>query len=225
MREYHNNNQNIKVNSTSCVDGEECGMNTKCFVIVAGLAIMMSMISGCVQEETPSNEEQGQGALMNWEKESGTRIDDGVSSSTLVIDGMYVMYYTSNGIQIAQSSDGLTFENVGVAIENGLMDSLQMMVSNSAIIELQNGSYRMIYEGQDANHDRRLFSAFSEDGFTWSFEDGVRFQEEGDGKPGELFTSVPDIIRRDTGDLLMYYTRGISSAIALSSDEGLTNRY
>ncbi len=184
------------------------------------------MLSGCVQEEVPSSEEQepeqDQEALMSWEKEPGTRIDEGVSSSTIVIDGTYVMYYTSNGIQIAQSSDGLIFEHVGVAIENGQPDSLQMMVSNSAIIELQNGSYRMIYEGQDANHDRRLFSAFSEDGFTWNLEEGIRFQEEGDGKPGELFVSVPDILRTNDGDLLMYYTRGISSAIALSSDEGLT---
>ncbi|MBN2065648.1 MAG: exo-alpha-sialidase, partial [Candidatus Thermoplasmatota archaeon] len=118
--------------------------------------------------------------------------------------------------------DGLTFEKVGIAIHNGEPGSMEEMVSNSAIIELNNGSYRMIYEGRDDNYDRRLFSAFSDDGYTWSKEEGIRFQDYGDGKPDELFTSVPETIRLDNGDLRMYYTRGVSSATAISHDEGLT---
>jgi hypothetical protein len=61
----------------------------------------------------------------------------------------------------------------------------------------------------------------SEDGLTWTKEAGVRFYDEGD-KPGEIFTSVPDVIRLPDGRLRMYYTRGMTSATAVSSDEGVT---
>ena len=190
--------------------------------VISGFLIIVTCFSGCIDNGNESNDQHVGGVLMDWTKESGVRIDNGVSSDTIIIDDMYVMYYTADGIQTAKSSDGLAFEKTGVVVENGEPDSMQMMVSNSAVIELNNGSYRVIYECQDNNHNRRLFSVFSEDGFTWTKEEGVRFQDYGDGKPDELFTSVPDIIRLDNGDLRMYYTRGITSAIALSKDEGLT---
>ena len=192
------------------------------FLVVTGFILLTTGLCGCIDNSDQSNSQQEEGILMEWTKESGVRIDNGVSSATIIIDDMYVMYYTAEGIRMAKSFNGLTFEKAGVVIENGEPDSMQVMVSNSAIIELNNGSYRAIYECQDNNHNRRLFSAFSEDGFTWTKEEGVRFQDYGDGKPDELFTSVPDIIRLDNGDLRMYYTRGITSAIALSKDEGLT---
>lgn len=192
--------------------------------LIFGITLMLLAVGfcGCIEDKDKESEEQETGELLVWTKESGIRVSDGVSSATIVIDDMYVMYYTAEGIQIAKSFDGLTFEIASIAIENGEPGSTQEMVSNSAIIELNNGSYRMIYEGQDSNHNRRLFSAFSEDGFNWTKEEGVRFQDYGDGKPGELFTSVPDIIRLDNGSLRMYYTRGISSATAISQDEGIT---
>ena len=193
-------------------------------------------LSGCVDNEDDPNNQQERGILMEWIRESGVRIDDGVSSATIVIDYEYVMYYTGESIQIAKSFDGLTYEKVGVVVKNEDLGSMQEMVTNPAIIELNNGSFRMIYEGsrweqaidkstqeyKPGQTDRRLFSAFSTDGFTWTKEEGVRFQDYGDGKPNELFTSVPDIIRLDSGDLRMYYTRGITSATALSQDEGLS---
>lgn len=184
--------------------------------------ILLVSFSGCLNNEENTNNQQIAGQLMSWTKESGTRIEDGVSSATLLIDDMYVMYYTADGIQIAKSSDGLTFEKAGIAIHNGEPGSIEEMVSNCAIIELKNGSYRMIYEGRDNKQDRRFFSALSEDGYNWSKEEGVKFQDYGDGKPGEIFTSVPEIIGLDNGDLRMYYTRGVSSATALSHDEGIT---
>jgi len=192
------------------------------FIFVIFICILSNSFCGCIDDQNNTNNQQIAGPLMSWTKESGVRIDDGVSSATLLIDDMYVMYYTGEGIQIAKSSDGLMFEKVGIAIHNGEPGSMEEMVSNSAIIELNNGSYRMIYEGRDGNYDRRLFSAFSDDGYTWSKEEGIRFQDYGDGKPDELFTSVPETIRLDNGDLRMYYTRGVSSAIAISHDEGIT---
>ena len=197
-------------------------MKKHLFSVLTGFILLTTGICGCINNNDQSNTQQEEGILMEWIRESGVRIDNGVSSATNIIDDMYVMYYTADGIQIAKSFDGLTFEKAGVAVQNGEPGSMQEMISNSAVFELSNGSYRMIYEGRDSNQDRRFFSAFSMDGFNWIKEEGIRFQDYGDGKPGELFTSVPDIIRLDNDDLRMYYTRGISSATALSTDEGIT---
>lgn len=198
--------------------------NVKIKILILCIAVLLTStcLTGCFENNNQSEKQQIEGPLMKWVRETGLRIGAGVSSCTIMIDDLFVMYYTGEGIQIAKSSDGLTFENAGIAVQNGEPGSMQEMVSNSAVFELSNGSYRMIYEGRDSNQDRRLFSAFSSDGFNWIKEEGIRFQDDGDGKPGELFTSVPDIIRLDNSDLRMYYTRGISSATALSTDEGVT---
>jgi len=196
-------------------------MNVKLLIVgIIGLLVIGVFIV-CIYTK-----EHKTGKLLAWTKESSIRIEDGVSSATVVIDNMYVMYYTAGGgIRAAKSYDGLTFEKVGVVVGNGEAGSQQEMVTNPAIIKLSDGSYRMIYEGSQhlaERQDRRLFSAFSVDGFNWTKEAGVRFQDYGDGKPDELFTSVPDTIRLDNGDLRMYYARGITSATALSQDNGVT---
>jgi outer membrane lipoprotein-sorting protein len=160
-------------------------------------------------------------ALTVWTKEPGVRIADGVSPATISKGNEYFMYYPGpGGILAARSSDGLAFEPAGTAIQEDGPGTRQQMVSNPAVVQLKDGTYRMIYEGQDASRDRRLFSAVSKDGMTWTKEPGIRFADRGDG-PG-LFTSVPEIIRLENGDLRMYYTRGLTSATALSADEGLT---
>ena len=168
--------------------------------------------------------------LIMWTKENGIRTS-GVSSSTIIKDNKYWMYYTWDGIELATSSDGLNFANRENVIKNGPIGSEKEMITNPTVFRLLDGRYRMIYEGSKWAEDetgeryqtnRKLYSAVSTDGKKWTKEDGVRFWDNGDGKPGEIFTSVPDVIRLDDGRLRMYYTRGATSATALSSDEGLT---
>ncbi len=168
--------------------------------------------------------------LINWTKENGIRVS-GISSCTIIEDNEYWMYYTGRGIKLAISDDGLNFEDKGIVIGEGNVGSGQEMVSNPVVIKLKDGRYRMIYEGSDWGNDekgghyqtnRKLYSAISNDGKKWVKEEGARFFDYGDGKPGEIFTSVPDIIQLSNGTLRMYYTRGITSASALSNDEGLT---
>jgi len=198
-------------------------MSKQFLTAVVMLTLLVTIFCGCIETGKQSLET---GKLLTWVKESGIRIKDGVSPATIIINGLYVMYYSAKGgIWAAKSTDGLVFEKIGIVVENGEPGSMQEMVSDPTIIELKNGSYRMIYEGSQKlgdREDRRLFSAFSKDGFNWTKEEGVRFQDYGDGKPGEIFTSVPDIIRLDNGSLRMYYTRGTTSATALSHDEGIT---
>ncbi len=168
------------------------------------------------------------GRLTEWMKEGGVRIA-GISSSTIIKNGEYWMYYTGKDIELAVSTDGLDFEWKSTVVTPG--GSGQEMVTNPAVFELSNGGYRMIYEGAKIANDemgqpyqaeRKLYSAVSGDGVTWIKEPGVRFWDYGDGKPGEIFTSVPDVIRLPDGRLRMYYTRGATSATAISDDEGLT---
>jgi len=201
-------------------------MNKKFLIvgIIGMFVISVFVIWIYTKDIEPTGQETGE--LLAWTKESGTRIEDGVSSVTIFIDNMYVMYYTAGGgIWTAKSFDGLTFEKVGIVVGAGEAGSQQEMVTNPAIIKLSDNGYRMIYEGSQMlaeRQDRRLFSAFSADAFNWVKENGVRFQDYVDGKPGELFTSVPDTIWLENGDLRMYYTRGTTSATALSQDNGVT---
>lgn len=174
-----------------------------------------------MQEETPPAP-QPINRLTKWAKEEGIRTD-GISSSTIIKDGAYLMYYTGDGIALAKSSDGLNFVHLGQVVGARDVEGVDM-VTNPAVFETKDGGYRMIFEGSTYAYDknnRRLYSAVSSDGLKWAVEPSVRFQDAGDGKPGELFTSVPEIIRLDDGRLRMYYTRGATSATALSEDDGL----
>jgi hypothetical protein len=161
--------------------------------------------------------------LLLWSRER--KITEGVSSCTILKDGEYWLFYTGRGIELAKSSDGLSFSSIGTIIEAEDSKDRIDMATNPSVFATKDEKYRMIYEGSRMDYnrnDRRLYSAISSDGLVWIAEEGVRFEDEGDGKPGELFTSVPDIIQLDDGRLRMYYTRGITSAIAISADEGIT---
>ncbi len=216
-------------------------------LIFAIILLLIVFISGCVErqqeparetsnksrtEANTTTEEHNETAittkLLSWKKEPGIRIP-GVSSSTIFLDNQYWMYYTGNGIELATSADGLNFIYVGTVIDVKGVNSADM-VTNPAVFQLENGQYRMIFEGSrwaedekgSYQSDRKLYSAISDDGKKWTAEEGVRFWDYGDGKPGEIFTSVPDVVRLPDGKLRMYYTRGATSATALSNDEGLT---
>ena len=218
------------------------------FGVIVLAFIGMIMVSGCVQQiaenpktqtndtqmkqinETDINASPVNSRLTKWIKENGIRIG-GVSSSTIIKDNEYWMYFTGNGIGLVVSSDGLNFANRENVIKNGPVGSEQEMVTNPAVFKLMDGRYRMIYEGSKWAEDemggryqtnRKIYSAVSADGKKWTKEEGVRFWDFGDGKPGEIFTSVPDVIRLPDNKLRLYYTRGATSATAISSDEGLT---
>jgi len=177
-----------------------------------------------IKETTPTSApEQTSNKLEGWVKEERVRIG-GVSSCTIIKSNEYWMYFTGNGIELAKSSDGLNFAYAGTVVNVKDISGLDM-VTNPTVFGTKDGKYRVLFEGSKMlpeKNDRKVYSAISPDGLTWTVEEGVRFQDAGDGKPGELFTSVPDTIRLEDGRLRMYYTRGATSATALSIDEGLT---
>ncbi|MDD5096511.1 MAG: hypothetical protein PHY95_03290 [Candidatus ainarchaeum sp.] len=174
-------------------------------------------------EEGPSAPQPPTSRLLEWAEE-GKVLTDGISCTTIMRGGSYWMYYTGmGGINLAQSSDGIHFTKKDAVLEG----QPGMPVSNQAIIELPDGTYRMIYEvhtGDERRGEtetRKLYSAVSSDGIRWTEEPGVRFYDYGEGN--SIFTSVPDVLWfNDT--LRMYYTVGLTSRIAVSTDNGLTWR-
>ena len=63
------------------------------FLVVTGFILLTTGLCGCINNNDQLNSQHGEGILMNWTKESGVWIDNGVSSATIIIDDMYVMYY------------------------------------------------------------------------------------------------------------------------------------
>ncbi|RJQ31721.1 MAG: hypothetical protein C4562_04550 [Actinobacteria bacterium] len=157
----------------------------------------------------------------------GVRIKNGVSSNTIrMADGSYRMYYTGQGIMVADSVNGKTFTNKRQVLDLPQVQEVfadLTQISNSAIIKLNDGTYRMIFEGRSGAQDsapRRLYSAISDDGLSnWTIEEGVRLE---DGEGNSVFTSVPEIFKLSNGYLRIYYCTGTKTKSAVSSDEGLT---
>jgi len=219
--------------SSGCIEQKACTEEAK---VCPDGSVVVRIQPDCEFEPCPSTStiaettiqtttipEKISSKLLSWTKEEGTRVD-GVSSCTIIKNNEYWMYYTGKDIELAISSDGLNFIEKGTVINVKDVEGVDM-VTNPSVFLTKDGKYRMLFEGsrwvEGGQKDRKLYSAISTDGLKWTVEEGVRFQDEGDGKPGEIFTSVPDIIRMD-GQLRMYYTRGASSAIAISDDDGIT---
>jgi hypothetical protein len=217
--------------SSGCIEQKACTEEAK---VCPDGSIVVRVPPDCEFEPCPSTSttaettiqtttlEKVSSKLLSWTKEEGTRVD-GVSSCTMIKGNEYWMYYTEKGIELAISSDGLNFIKKGTVIDMKDVEGVDM-VTNPSVFMTKDEKYRMIFEGSkmtENKNDRKLYSAISTDSLAWTVE-GVRFQDEGDGKPGEIFTSVPDIIRLDDERLRMYYTRGATSAIAISDDDGMT---
>lgn len=158
------------------------------------------------------------------------RLGEGVSPFPIRVENETVLYYTGmGGIFRASSTDGLNFGAPTLLIDMG---------SNTAMIRLENGGWRMIYNpmfppapGEKHPASQYFLSAVSQDGLAWTKEDGVRFRSQ--GAPDYDAISVPCIADLGDGRLRMYYVgdmygpefmREPSNNIrsAVSTDEGLT---
>jgi len=142
----------------------------------------------------------------------------GTASCTIKVGDEYWLY---TGTSLFVSQNGLNFEERRTAL---IYDETLDRIGNPAVIRLKDGRYRMFYEGEkfsEQKRDRRLYSAVSFDGMNWGKE-GLRYEDTSDsGKSGEMMVSVPEVVRIDD-KLYLYYTRGITLAVAVSENEGIT---
>ncbi|MBI2105309.1 exo-alpha-sialidase [Candidatus Woesearchaeota archaeon] len=216
-------------------------MKIKYFFSLMVLIIAMAFLSGCGSsepeiidiEETPDSENTQvepvtQKLLFSWNKDSGSRIEDGsVPFIHKLKDGRARLYYcNSKGILSAISNDGLSFtKEQGVRVSLG--EGFESYVCDPTIVDLQDGRMRMYYKGADSQNPgpgqsiHKIYSAVSSDGLTFQKE-GLRIDSETNGDNG--WASVPDAIVLPDGRVRIYYVtaaameHGIGSAI---SSDGL----
>ena len=164
----------------------------------------------------------------SWNKDSGSRIEDGsVPFIHKLKDGKNRLYYcNSKGILSAVSNDGVSFtKEQGVRVSPG--EGFESFVCDPTIVDLQDGRMRMYYKGADSQNPgpgksiHKIYSAVSSDGLTFQKE-GLRIDSETNGDNG--WASVPDAIVLSDGRVRIYYVtaaameHGIGSAI---SSDGL----
>ncbi|HEB12470.1 MAG TPA: hypothetical protein ENI11_02210 [Actinobacteria bacterium] len=161
--------------------------------------------------------------------EDGSRIKPGISSNTIRLDdGSFRMYYTDGDIKVADSTKGKVFSNKRVVLTLSQVKAVFpriKQISNSAIFQLRDNRWRMIFEGKSGTSEtapRRLYSAVSVDGVTnFTVESGVRLQDRGSN--GHIFTSVPEVVKLNRNHRI-YYSVGLWTRSAVSSNEGRTWR-
>jgi hypothetical protein len=106
----------------------------------------------------------------------------------------------------------------------------QVMTSNPWVFLTTDNRFRMIYEIQDQDRNRRLYSAISDDGLNFQPEGIVMSGDQDDmtqsPNPEEdsvIFLSVPTGLRLADGGLRMYFvSAGDRIRSAVSRDDGLT---
>jgi hypothetical protein len=176
---------------------------------------------------TPSATQQ----IETWTK-GDRRIMNGVTSSDThkLADGTYRMYFMQNsGIAYAESSDALNFDApkpTGVTQEPG------KMISNPAVLKIEDSNWIMIYEQQpqkqtNSNDKTTPGPDIQRNLYLASSTDGKNFTKVGlaidSSKEDNYFASVPDLVLLPDGKIKMYYVSG-GQAIgsATSVDKGST---
>lgn len=165
-----------------------------------------------------------------WVKNPTMLMADTTSTSTLKLkDGTYRMYLMSDGgISYLESSDGQTF---GQKNSTGITESKGMMISNPAVLEMNDNTWIMVYEEQPAKKSpggeaeppsektqRNLYLATSNDGKTFQ-KAGIAIDSS---REDNFFASVPELVKLSDGKIRMYYVSGgeaIGSAISLDNGQ------
>ena len=220
-------------------------MKTKFYLFLTILLMIMIFALGCaapqqkpetlsIEKATPSEidsqqvESVAETLSFSWEKDSGSRIEDGsVPFVHKLKDGRVRLYYcNSEGILSAISNDGLTFaKEQGVRISPGT--GFELQVCDPTIVDIPEGKMRMYYKGANSQAGEpgqsvhKIYSAVSSDGLAFQKE-GLRIDSETSGDND--WASVPDAITLPGGLVRIYYVtaaemqHGIGSAI---SSDGL----
>ena len=143
-------------------------------------------------------------------------------------DASYRMFYMKDGkIVYADSSDALNFSD---AISTGISEDAGKMMSNPAVLQLEDGNWIMVYEQAQQknpgssgktppgpNTQRNLYLATSSDGKTFN-KVGLAIDS---AKEDSYFASVPDLVLLPDGKIRMYYVSGgEATGSAISTDNG-----
>ncbi len=179
----------------------------------------------------PATQEKEASIDFVWSVDPGVRLEDAtVPNIYRIEDGRIRIYYGGpGGILSAISDDGLTFsKESGVRVSSGSQGSPEMIVSDPALVRLNDGRVRMYYKGATGpggpgQSVHSVLSAISTDGLLFKKE-GTRIDSQ--QTPDRGWASVPEAIVLPDGRIRLYYVsdgldvkHGIVSAI---SDDGLS---
>ncbi|MBI4407903.1 MAG: exo-alpha-sialidase [Candidatus Kerfeldbacteria bacterium] len=147
---------------------------------------------------------------LNWTREEGTRISGaGMPAIVELDDGTLRLYFNrqldeKNAVYSATSSDGLNFtEEAGVRLQAGHPGGYDTLsgTTHPTVIQLPSGRYRMYYDTfytqGDGNTPWHILSAISDDGLTFTIEQGVRIKGKRDLPGDTKFAWSPHIQKRN----------------------------
>ena len=150
-----------------------------------------------------------------WTVESGVRITDTTSSSTIrLADNTYRTYY--GGVRTSSSTDGLTWGGNSDPIRPSPGEQNR----NPAIFRTSDGTFVMIFEKVVSNV-ARFYRATSADGVTFTMNPTTPVMEPNSSDNG--FLSVPDVIAVNATTFRIYFVAGGALVdSATTTDAGVT---
>ena len=147
-----------------------------------------------------------------WTVESGTRIADTTSSSTIrLADDTYRTYY--GGVRTATSRDGLVWGGTSDPIRPSPGEQNR----NPAIFRTSDGAFVLIFEKVVSNVSR-FYRATSPDGVTFTVSPSTAVMEPTSIDSG--FLSVPDVISINSTTFRMYFVAGGALVDSATSSDG-----
>lgn len=145
--------------------------------ILLSLLIITSTCGNILPSEEKGEDRFSVPNLADWHKESGIRVPDRVSTSTIRLNnGQYRIFYPGGeGTASSISSDGLTFtEEAGTRVSRGSGNEPDVAGAKDPDIVDEGSYYRMYYTAIGADNKHKVMSATSTDGFIFTKEVGVR---------------------------------------------------
>jgi hypothetical protein len=161
-----------------------------------------------------------------WAVVPGVIRQETTSTSSIVLpNGKVHTYFLGFGIGFARSSDGRDLSSV---VQTNVRPSPGgEFISNPAVLRRDDGTFLLVYERSASpppnQGERRLYRAFSSDGITFGQAEVLPSTQLDRSPQGEVFQSVPDLVRLQDGSVRLYYVaQGASVGSMISRDGGGT---
>lgn len=166
-------------------------------------------------------------AAQRWVPQPGiVRTDTTSTSSIRIGDRVRTYIMERNAIVFAESDDGgrllrITTTNVRGTGQAGDAESF---IANPAVIQRDDGKFVMVYDTSPETRPpfvpRRLFVRISDNGITFGSSAALPVTDLDRNPRGQIFQSVPDLVKLGDGSLHLYYAAGGTAVASMRSSDG-----